>query len=406
MPGARPVEHGFDPAWLRRREPLDRAARAGALARGFAAAIPAGPDGVRRVVDLAAGAGANFRALAPLLDGDQDWTLVDHDARLLDEQARAIAHWARDAGWHVDSHPTGCLIDTGRARWRVRRADVDLARDLERVSLEDFDAVTCAAFLDLVSDAWIVRLCAWLARSPRPLLAVLTVDGRRVWSPADPSDADVQASFARHQRGDKGFGPALGGAAVASLARGLAATGFEVRRARSDWAIGADDDDLLGALLDETTRIALAGTGRAQGAPTNAADRWAAARRSQFTHGRLSLVVGHEDLLAIPVRRNEGDERRDATRAGDRSEVRSGIAAPRRGRVAPSGAGAEQRGDQRRISGDDDRQRHERAAEERAARDVGDEGRAALERVEHHALHAAPGEQDQQRSRDVSPRGK
>ncbi|MFO1196621.1 MAG: class I SAM-dependent methyltransferase [Burkholderiaceae bacterium] len=203
MPGARPVEHGFDPAWLRRREPLDRAARAGALARGFAAAILAGPDGVRRVVDLAAGAGANFRALAPLLDGDQDWTLVDHDARLLDEQARAIAHWARDAGWHVDSHPTGCLIDTGRARWRVRRADVDLARDLERVSLEDFDAVTCAAFLDLVSDAWIVRLCAWLARSPCPLLAVLTVDGRRVWSPADPSDADVQASFARHQRGDR-----------------------------------------------------------------------------------------------------------------------------------------------------------------------------------------------------------
>lgn len=293
---------GFDAEWLRRREPLDRAARADALERDFAAAIRAGPDGVRRVVDLASGSGANFRVLAPRIAGDQDWLLVDHDPRLLDEQPHEIERWARGAGWRVDTGARECRIDTGRARWRVRGLAFDLADRLEDLPLESFDAVTTAAFLDLVSGAWVERLCACLARAARPLLAVLTVDGRRAWSPAGAADPAVLAAFVRHQRGDKGFGPALGAAAIAQIAQRLAALGFDVRRAHSDWRIGPHDHGLLASMLDEAATIA----GGDDDVGADAA-RWRETRRAQLAQGRLSLEVGHEDLLALPARARAGD---------------------------------------------------------------------------------------------------
>ena len=42
------------------------------------------------------------------------------------------------------------------------------------------------------------------------VLAVLTVDGRRDWTPALPADERLLAAFRRHQAGDKGFGASLG----------------------------------------------------------------------------------------------------------------------------------------------------------------------------------------------------
>ena len=91
---------GFKADWLQRREPFDAAARDRDLARRFGAVLGDGQNKPRRIVDLAAGSGANFRALAPLLGGDQDWLLVDHDPLLIAAQAAEIARWSTRNGWH------------------------------------------------------------------------------------------------------------------------------------------------------------------------------------------------------------------------------------------------------------------------------------------------------------------
>ena len=70
-----------------------------------------------------------------------------------------------------------------------------------------FDAVVCSALLDLVSTAWLARLCDALTV---PFLACLTADGRDTWRPRHPHDALVRTAFRRDMRRDKGFGPALG----------------------------------------------------------------------------------------------------------------------------------------------------------------------------------------------------
>ncbi|MGZ5671366.1 MAG: SAM-dependent methyltransferase [Candidatus Binataceae bacterium] len=288
---------GFDADWLARREPFDIAARDVGLAQQFGAAL-GNARRPWRIVDLAAGTGASFRALAPHLAGDQDWLMVDHDPLLIAAQAEALSRWAQQRGWQCRGIDGGIEIDNGRARWRAQALRLDLARELDALDFAACDGVTTTAFLDLVSAAWLDKLCGLLARNRVPLFAALTVDGRRVWNPPLAADAHINNAFGRHQGRDKGFGPALGPCAAAYLADRLAREGYDVATARSDWRIGHSHRDMLLAMIEETAAVACEDE-RLEAA--RYAD-WAEKRRAQIQCG-LSLTVGHLDLVGRPCPR-------------------------------------------------------------------------------------------------------
>src|SRR5580700_5734267 len=111
---------GFSPKWLDLREAVDARSRsaklAGMVARHF--------DGWRpvSVVDLGCGTGANLRATAASLGPEQHWTLVDHDAVLLDAARERLADWADGA----DCQPGRLALFKGSKRINVefRRADI------------------------------------------------------------------------------------------------------------------------------------------------------------------------------------------------------------------------------------------------------------------------------------------
>jgi hypothetical protein len=137
------------------------------------------------------------------------------------------------------------------------------------------------------------------ARHGLPLLFALSVDGRVVFAPGAPGDREILACFRRDQRRDKGFGPALGPQAPRRLARIFRNHGYRMRAARSDWRLGAADGEILRTLVAgfaDVARHAGSLTGRE-------IDGWLRLRREQIEGGRLALVVGHVDLLA--VRRND-----------------------------------------------------------------------------------------------------
>ncbi len=285
---------GFSPDWLAQREPLDSAARDAGLANDFAAAIA---DTPRRIIDLGAGTGANLRALAPVIGGDQDWLLVDKDPVLLQAQRREIARWAAAHRWGIREDASGAIeLTVGPARWRVRSQHLDLQASLEQLALQDCDGLTTTAFLDLVSLDWIDRLCHLLSRSPCPFLATLSVDGQRRWQPAMTDDRRLHQAFAQHQMSDKGFGAALGTAAVDEMALRLDRLGFTVATARSDWQIAGGHPALLGQMIDEALAV---GCELEPGA-TFAFTDWAARRHAQLATGMLTLTIGHRDLLALP----------------------------------------------------------------------------------------------------------
>ena len=307
---------GFDANWLALREPFDAAARDGVLAARFIAAVveraaqrnrmPAVSTRVSwrpqacRLVDLAAGAGSNLRVLAPLVPGDQDWLLVDHDPELIAAQARELGRWAASRGWRCSVAEGGLVIDTGQAQWRVRARRLDLQGAFDQVQLGSFDGVTTTAFLDLVSEAWLERLADRVVAAAVPLLATLTVDGRREWQPASDGDGAIAAAFEQHQQGDKGFGASLGAAAADSLRAMLDSRGCLTGIAQADWRVdrggGTQAQAMLLRMVDESAAVAR----EVDPAAAEMFDHWAALRRSQASAGALSLQVGHQDLLALP----------------------------------------------------------------------------------------------------------
>jgi hypothetical protein len=276
----------FAPEWLRLREGADRRSRnktvLARLAQHFAEHEEVA------VFDLGAGLGSNLRSTAPVLPPRQDWVLVDNDPVLLAAACEDIAAWA-DKAW-----PAGSGVEAlhGGRVLRVETKQHDLAAEPAAWGSARPDLITAAALFDLVSEQWIERFAAALARSRIVFYTALTHDEAVTWSPAHPADAVMRRAFEQHFGSDKGFGPSAGGRASALLAERLMAAGYAVERGPSPWQLGATDRALIAATA-QGWADAVRETGSVP--ETTVAD-WLAAHSADG----VSCTVGHEDLLAIP----------------------------------------------------------------------------------------------------------
>jgi trans-aconitate methyltransferase len=255
---------GFSADWLALREPADASARSLPLVRLVAAAL-AGRR-VVRAVDLGAGTGSNVRFLGRHLGTEQEWLLVDDDRSLLAKV------------------PPG-----------VRTCAADLAQ-VSADWFRDRDLVTASALLDLVSLEWLAGVVDHCATARAVALFALNYDGRVAWSPRDEDDDPVTRLVNAHQRTDKGFGPALGPEAGQRTAALFHARGYAVSVVRSDWMLPPDRAALQRELIDGWARAAI------EMDPTMAARvaAWRARRHALVDGGTSGLIVGHEDVAAIP----------------------------------------------------------------------------------------------------------
>jgi len=275
---------GFAAAWLALREPYDARARNPAVLAAVAASF-AGQSSIS-IVDLACGTGATLRAIAGRLAARQNWRLTDNDLGLL---ARA-----------------GAQVFGGGT---VVAVPVDLARDLEMALDGPLDLVTTSALLDLVSIDWLDRLVVEVAARRLPLYAALTYDGRAMLDPPDPLDGAVIAAVNAHQRGNKGFGPALGPAAAAAAIARFGRAGYAVVDGRSDWEFAPDDRE-----IQQEVVAGWAGAARDLGdLPLSDLVAWLTRRRDLIAAGRSSIRVGHVDFFARPP----------GSRTADRSQSNS-----------------------------------------------------------------------------------
>jgi len=264
---------GFSADWLALREPYDLRARNPMVLDAVVTAL-AGHRAVR-IVDLACGTGSTLRALAPRFPAGQHWTLVDNDLSLL---ARVSAS-ARPAGVTLTAVP------------------VDLNRDLEAALDGPLDLVTTSALLDLVSEAWLDRLAVETLARSIPIYAALSYDGRVEMSPSHPLDTAIVAAVNAHQRGDKGFGPALGPRAASAAIARFEALGCAVVHGAADWVAGPGDREFQMEIF-----AGWASAARDMGDPPLAETiEWLTFRRDQVAAGRSSLRVGHVDLFARPT---------------------------------------------------------------------------------------------------------
>jgi SAM-dependent methyltransferase len=263
--------HAFAAAWLALREPYDARARDNRVTRAAIAWRPAGRP--LAVADLGCGTGANLRFLGPRLGGKQHWQAIDSDEELLARLPDRIG----DA--------------------TVEPACRDLADPGLPAELGAVDLITASALLDLVGTAWIDRIAGLAGPEGPAFLFALSYSGGIAWTPPHRFDAIAEGSFDRHQRGDKGLGPALGPTAVGRLTAALEGAGHGVLTAASDWRLGPADAAIQSALLADMARV------WAAMAPGDAARlaEWRAARLAAIDRGQSALSVAHRDLFAAPA---------------------------------------------------------------------------------------------------------
>ena len=305
---------GFDPAWLALREPVDHVAREATglserLVRWLDARRGDGAPGApTRVVDLGCGTGSNLRFLLPRLGHDQRWRLVDDDPALLDALPGLVRRWCEARGVEARSDGADGALAVRGARFSatIRTERLDLAANLGALELAGTDLVTAAALLDLCSADWIEALVRACVEARAAALFALDYDGGADWDPPHPDDAILRERVNRHQRRDKGFGPALGPAAGALAARRLGELGHEVIAARSVWRVGPDATALHAAFVDGWARAAREPVSGDAAGPDGGArlgariDAWSAHRRRAAADGAATLAVGHHDALALP----------------------------------------------------------------------------------------------------------
>jgi hypothetical protein len=279
--------------WLALREPVDAEARSSTLTRTINERLPL--DRPLQIVDLGTGTGSNLRYLIERLPPRQDWLLVDSDANLLAEVPARMADWAATRRLQADKTGGGLLITGGALACRIETRQVDFGV-LEPGLLAGRDLVAGSALLDLVSDRWLGDLAAACAASRAAVLFALTYDGTSQSVPEEPGDDRVRDLMNQHQRGDKGFGPAVGPEGAERAAHAFERAGYVVRRARSDWMITPERAELQSRLLDGWHQAATAL------APDELPriDDWRARRQAHVAAGRSQVIVGHEDLAAWP----------------------------------------------------------------------------------------------------------
>lgn len=274
---------GFNADWLALREPVDHASRHPGLAAQLRDHF-AGRSSLA-VVDLGCGTGSNLRAMAALLPLRQHWHLIDGDVDLLTAARRCLGDWAdnvRPTAAGIELHKDSRQIEVS-----FERADLTV-RSLDFTDL-GCDLVTAAALFDLVSRDWLERLAICSARRRVPLYSVLNYDGSAQWWPCEPLDERVLAAFNRHQRGDKGFGPALGPMAGQTLVELMTGHGYSAASGDSPWELTGQHGELIGRV---THGFAQAAT-EIEPEAREAFAQWAVSR-SAVTRA----TIGHQDVFA------------------------------------------------------------------------------------------------------------
>lgn len=315
---------GFSADWLRLREPFDHQARQaafealalGAQAERWRVELAGAP---LSVLDLACGSGSTLRALAPRLGGLQHWRLLDHDPALLAAVPHALAEWAQEHGHQVTlpeaGTPAAHHIEIQGAHFKalVTLEQADLVQDLHRLNPNPSGSrphlITGSAILDLVSADWLRALVHKAHEAQAAMYFALSVDGQTAWTPPDPLDETVHGLFAAHQLRDKGFGPALGGKAVAEALRYMREAGYAVRQAPSNWVIdaqavghapAAQTSAMLTAMIEGMASAALEQAQVSTPTTTASANQlittWRTRRLAMLPTTRLQ--VGHIDIYA------------------------------------------------------------------------------------------------------------
>ena len=285
----------FKVSWLDLRENADVRARSIGVVGSIRAQLKQFEK--INVLDLGSGTAAMFRYLAPKLNSRQTWKLIDMSQDLLQQCAPRFVAWADSQNLTLREDENYWEFLGKEEHYVVSGERKNLAAGFDDfASWNEVHLVTASALLDLVSFRWIEELAQFCGQTHAIFYANLTYDGKVLWLPTHPTDAECLRLFNEDQRRDKGFGLALGPYSSSVIVRALTSLGFSVNTSPSPWVLGPNDHILQGEMLAQWIKV-LEQTD--QRLPATFQD-WMSFRSRAIREGRSHLMVGHQDICAVP----------------------------------------------------------------------------------------------------------
>ena len=259
------------------------------------------------LLELGAGSGSLFRWLAPIVGRTQHWLWLDNDDALLERGIHLTAHWAQRLGYAVQRSEEGTelTLQTPRGTWSIEARGYDLNDPPSMLPLDEADAVTCSAVLDLFSEDWLDELLHAIVQ--RPFYAAINVIGRDRIRPHRLEDELIWRGYILDQVGNARLLDPLG-PDVPNVAREVCKElGLQYVSTRSDWIIRRQHHAMLRYMIGFVTNAAR------QALPQyrRRVDRWERRRRQEIAAGRCTLRIGHVDVLvSVAERAGKADHRR------------------------------------------------------------------------------------------------
>jgi hypothetical protein len=254
------------------------------------------PPGEPRVLEIGAGLGTMAaRLLEWRVFTAGEYTLLDVDARLLQNSRTWLCAWAEARGLPADPLPDGVRLGD----LRVRLAEAELGDYLATGHGESVDLLIAGAFLDLVDVPAILPGLQRLAPGGAYWFPV-TFDGESIFQPDHPRDDEVLGAYHRTMDSRIRYGRPAGERRTGRHLFGhLRAVGAPPLAAgSSDWVVLAgpdggypDDEAYFLETILQTVHDALAGPS----APAGLTD-WLADRRRQLASGDLVYVAHQLDV--------------------------------------------------------------------------------------------------------------
>lgn len=288
------METGTD--WLQLREHYDRLARSGDLQEELQSFYEDRNE--LRVLDLYCGNGASFRHLAPTLNTNQTWLLLENSTLLLNQAMEQTEAWALENGFyftatsdrffqiHIGSTTHNCALK------------LESLKDPHALPWESHDIVTASSLLDRASQEWLSEVFSCFKKHEPAFLFNLNYNGMMIWHPTHPLDARVTTAFNRYLRTGRDTGMTLGDRAPSIATKMAEDTGYEIFQSRSDWHLGEKDRDLI---LRQIDFIEQAAREMIEPESLEILNGWSSQKKYEARGGRCRLTVGHTDILGLPV---------------------------------------------------------------------------------------------------------
>ena len=250
-----------------------------------------------KLVDVGSGTGANVRYYFDRIPHQQEWILVEQDARLRDDCRQSLAHFAEQRGYDWQPQNDTFQLTDGQKTATVTFVPGHIERIEQLVDLSQTDVVTANAVFDLVPFEQFDALVGKLVQHDVCLLATLNYY-ETSFLPFSEHDHRFVGWYHMHMKRPQPMGIAMGADCSEEMLDLLAQHHMMIEQEGSQWHLKKNATTMHHYLL-HFIEHAVAELNLSADEQQDV-ERWLEHKKKLCRERELEIIVDHSDIFAYP----------------------------------------------------------------------------------------------------------